>query len=94
MKIAETYTEDGGRLVIRQTHDFNPTLKAASELRSHGMGDLGESKLVGLVPLKMWHEWAKAAGVSAGDHDAMREVVARNLNSPDYAHLRVWEGKY
>jgi hypothetical protein len=24
----------------------------------------------------------------------MREVVAREMNSSDNAHLRVWEGKY
>ena len=33
-------------------------------------------------------------GVSPGDTKAMREVVARELNSSDNAHLRVWEGRY
>lgn len=85
---------DGNRLVVKQTHDWNPTLNAARELRLNGKTGFGESKLVGLVPMKLWHEWAKSAGVRPDDHEAMSDVVARNLSNPDYAHLRVWEGKF
>jgi hypothetical protein len=44
--------------------------------------------------MKVWAEWAKKWGVNPNDTAAMREVVAREMNSSDNAHLRVWEGKY
>jgi len=94
MKIAEQITDDGGRLIVKQTHDFNPTLNAARDLRLNGKTDFGQSKLAALIPMKLWHEWAKSAGVRPDDHEAMADVVARNLNNSDYAHLRVWEGKF
>ena len=94
MKLAEQVTVDGNRLVVKQTHDWNPTLNAAKALRLNAKTDFGESKLAALVPMKLWHEWAKSAGVRPDDHEAMADVVARNLNDPDYAHLRVWEGKF
>ena len=93
-KIRETFHEDGEKLVIKQTHDFNPVLNKASQLRSMGKTDFGDSKLVGLVPMKLWHEWAKKWGVNANDSNAMREVIAREMNNADNAQFRVWEGRY
>lgn len=93
-KIKEQVFEDDGKLIVQETHDFNPVMDRAKALKSAGRDALGESKLVGLVPMKMWHEWAKKWGVSPSDNAAMREVVARELADRDNAHLRVWEGKY
>jgi hypothetical protein len=94
MKIAERVFLDENKLLVQETHDFNPTLEMAGRLRSGVVGHLGESKLVGLVPMKMWAEWAKKWGVNPNDASAMREVVARELADSDNAHLRVWGGKY
>jgi hypothetical protein len=93
-KIAERVFEEDGKLIVQETHDFNPILEKAKALRSAGADALGESKLVGLVPMKMWHEWAKKWGVNPNDSHAMREVVAREMNDSNNAHLRVWQGKY
>jgi len=93
-KIAEQMFEEDGKIVVKQTHDFSPVLERAKALKSAGGGHLGESKLVGLVPMKVWAEWAKKWGVNPNDTAAMREVVAREMNNSDNAHLRVWEGKY
>jgi hypothetical protein len=93
-KIAERIHEDDGRLIVQETHDFTPVMDRAKALKSAGRDSLGESKLVGLVPMKMWAEWAKKHGVKAGDNAAMREVVAKELADRDNAHLRVWEGRY
>jgi hypothetical protein len=93
-KIAEQVFEEDGKIIVQETHDFNPILEKAKTLRSAGADALGESKLVGLVPMKMWAEWAKKWGVNPNDSHAMREVVARELNNSDNAHLRVWQGKY
>lgn len=94
-KIGERIHWDGNKMIVQETHDFNPVLEKAKALRSAGADGLGkDNKLVGLIPMKLWHEWAKEAGVKASDTKAMREIVARKMNDSDYSHLRVWEGKY
>ena len=94
MKIATRLHEDEGKLIVQETHDFSPVLERAKRLKSEALGDLGESKLVGLVPVKMWAEWAKKWGVDPNDAKAMKEVVARELMDRDNAHLRVWDGRF
>lgn len=94
MKINETIKFEDDKLIVQQTHDWNPVLEKAKALKDAGLESAGESKLVGLVPMKMWAEWAKKWGVNPNDTTAMREVVARELNDSDNSHLRVWEGKY
>ncbi len=93
-KIAEKMFEDDGKIIVQQTHDFTPVLEKAKALKSAGADSFGESKLVGLIPMKVWAEWAKKWGVNPNDTAAMREVVAREMNNSDNAHLRVWEGRY
>ena len=94
MKLSERLTVEDGKIIVQQTHDFNPVLEKAKALKSAGADGLGESKLVGLVPMKLWAEWAKKWGVNPNDSHAMREVVARELNDSNNAHLRVWEGRH
>lgn len=94
MKISERITADGTRLTVRQTHDWNPVLDQARMLRDAGKGVRGESRLVARIPRKLMVEWAKEAGVSLDDHDAMQDVMARKLNDPAYSQFRVWEGRY
>jgi len=93
-KISEQTFEEDGKIIVQQTHDFSPILERAKALKSAGADSFGESKLVGLVPMKVWAEWAKKWGVNPNDTAAMREVVAREMNNSDNAHLRVWEGRY
>lgn len=93
-KIAERMFEEDGKIIVQQTHDFTPVLERAKALKSAVADSFGESKLVGLVPMKVWAEWAKKWGVNPNDTAAMREVVAREMNNSDNAHLRVWEGRY
>jgi hypothetical protein len=93
-KISEKMFEEDGKIIVQQKHDFSPVLERAKALKSAGAGHLGESKLVGLIPMKLWAEWAKKWGVNANDAAAMRDVVAREMNSNENAHLRVWEGRY
>jgi len=94
MKISETIKIEDNKVIVQQTHDWNPVLEKAKALKDAGLESAGESKLVGLVPMKMWAEWAKKWGVDPNDTTAMREVVARELNDSDNSHLRMWEGKY
>lgn len=94
MKIAERHTLEDGKLIVQETHDFNPVLDKAAALRSAGKTDFGESKLVGLIPMKLWAEWAKKWGVRPDDKQAMKDVLARELQNPDNAHFRVWGGRF
>lgn len=94
MKLKEEVFEDDGKLIVKETHDWSPVVEKAKALKSAGMDGNSESKLVGLVPMKMWAEWAKKWGVNPNDTTAMREVVARELMDSDNSHLRVWEGNF
>ena len=93
MKIAESLSVDGTKLVQRTTHDWNPVLDQARMLRDAGKGVQGESRLVARVPRKLVHEWAKAAGLTMDD-PALSDVIAKNLMSGDYDQFRVWGGTY
>ena len=93
MKLSERTFEQDGKLIVQQTHDFSPVLEAAQTLRQAGKTDMGESKLVGLVPMKMWAMWAKEAGLRLDD-PAMADVVKRKMLDSDFGGLRVWEGRY
>ena len=95
-KISEsmTFDETTGKILIKQTHDWNPVLEKAKALKSAGLDGASDNKLVGLVPMKMFYEWAKKWGVDYTDTQAMQEVVAKEMMSSDNANLRVWDGKF
>ena len=88
------YDEENDKIIIEQKHDYTPILNQTAQLRSDGKTDFGESKLVGVIPMKMWAEWAKKWGVKPSDTNGMKDVVARELADPDNAAFRVWGGKF
>lgn len=92
MKLSERMTVEDGTLHIQQTHDFTPVAEKSKAMQSAGMWNLGESRLVANIPMKLWAEWAKKHGVRADDHGAMKEVVHKELMNSDNAHFRVWNG--
>lgn len=92
MKLSEQMTVEDGTLHIRQTHDFTPIAEKSKALQSAEAWDMGESRLVANIPMKMWSEWAKKHGVRVDDHGAMREVVHKELMDPDNSQFRVWNG--
>jgi len=69
-------------------------MEKAKALKSAGIDGGGDNKIVGLIPMKMFYEWAKKWGVDHKDGPAMEEVVAREMMDSDNAHLRVWGGKF
>lgn len=83
-----------GQLVMKEQHNFHAVAEKAKSLKSAGLDTLGESKLVGVIPMKMWHEWAKKHGVKVSDTEAMKEVVHKEMMNPDNSQFRVWDGKY
>lgn len=92
MKLSEQMTVEDGTLLVKQTHDFTPVAELSKAMQSAGAWNLGESRLVANIPMKVWSMWAKKHGVRADDHGAMREVVHKELMNSDNAHFRVWNG--
>lgn len=96
-KISEKliWDETDKKMVVQEQHNFQAVADKAKALKSAGAGDLGnDNRLVGLVPMKMWHEWAKKWGVEPGDTDAMKEVLKKELLNSDNSQFRVWDGTY
>jgi hypothetical protein len=96
MKVGEQILYDNAedKIVIQKTHDVNPELHRAEMLREAGVGQTGEKRLVGTIPLNLIAEWCKEAGVKWDDTLARQEVVKRKILSGDFDKFRVWKGTY
>lgn len=84
---------EGGKLIHKKTHDFDPAIRHAKMLRDAGKQEFGESKLVGTIPLALVGEWLKEAGI-AWDDPARDDVIKRKILSGEFDQLRVWKGTY
>ena len=89
----QTMWIEDDRLRVLDTFDPTPALNLAAKLRSAGATGFGESRLAATIPMELWTAWSREAGLKPND-PAMSAVVARKLNDPDYAHLRVWNGRF
>lgn len=94
MKIAERVTTDGDKLIIQQTHDVAPAMERAAMLRQSGLGVQGNSRLVGTIPTALLETWAREAGVSVTDTEAVREIMNKKIMSGEFQKFRVWEGTF
>ena len=94
-KIAERIILDDSenKLIVKSTYDYTSALETASQLRSAGAENLGESKLIGVIPAEIIYQWAKKWGVRYDDAGAMEEVMLRELMDSDNFKFRVWEGQ-
>jgi len=96
MKIGEKiHHEDNGQtLVVEKIYDNEPYLDEVKAIKDSGLGQTGEKRLVGRIPLHILSQWIKEAGLRWDDHDAVRDVIKRKMLSGDFDKLRVWEGTY
>ena len=96
MKIKEiVHHDDGGdTLTIERVYDSQPVLDSVKEIKDAGLGQTGDKRLVGRIPLHIMAQWLKEAGISWSDHEAAKEVIKRKILSGDFSKLRVWEGTY
>jgi hypothetical protein len=96
MKVGEQILYDNAedKIVIQKTHDVNPEMHRAQMLRDAGVGQTGEKRLVGTIPLNLIAEWCKEAGVKWDDTQARQEVVKRKILSGEFDKFRVWKGTY
>ena len=95
MKIGEKiHHEDGGNtLVVESIYDNAPVLRQVEQLREAGVGQTGDYRHVGRIPMHLLTQWLKEAGVSWGSKEA-KEVVKRKMLSGDFDKLRNWQGTY
>ena len=96
MKIAEKihYDHADDRLIVQKVHDLNPEMNRAKMLRDAGVGQKGEHRLGGAIPLTLIAEWCKEAGVNWDDQSARQDVVRRKILSGEFDKFRVWEGRF
>ena len=96
MKINEQVHHDkkNDKIIVESTHDNNPALVRAEQLREAKVGITGDNKLVGTIPIHIIKMWCDEAGVKWGDNEARRDVVKRKILSGDFDKLRVWKGTF
>lgn len=96
MKIKEiVHHDDGGdTLTVERVYDNQPVLDSVKQIKDAGLGQTGDKRLVGRIPLHIMAQWLKEAGISWTDHEAAKEVIKRKILSGDFSKLRVWEGTY
>jgi len=95
-KIKEiVHHDDGGdTLTIESVYDNEPTINQVKQIKDAELGQKGDNRLVGRIPMHILSQWLKEAGVDWSDHGAAQEVIKRKMLSGDFAKFRVWEGTY
>ena len=92
-KIAGSITDNhDGTITVARTHDVQPYLDKAAALRSMDATTMGESWHVASIPSFLIYQWAKEAGVSVTDNEAVKEVMMKKLMSGDASKFRVHQG--
>lgn len=96
MKIGEKFHDNhDGTFVVESIYDNTQHMKRLDHLREvnpHNV--LSDSYMVGSVPLHIFSQWLKEAGVRWDDRDAAREVLRKKLLDGEFKKLRVWEGTF
>jgi len=94
-KIAERFTFEDDRIIIKRTHDASHMLKDAQQARELTENSFGSDyKLAAVVDMALLNVWLKEAGVAWSDTEAVKEVLNRKLMSNECSALRVWDGAF
>lgn len=94
MKIKEEFIDgEGSTFHIKETHLNQPYLDRVRMLRDAGPTFSGESRQVASIPMHVYSQWAKDAGVAWGS-EAHKEIARKKILSGEYNKLRPWEGRY
>jgi hypothetical protein len=93
-KIGERMFIEGDKIVLHERHDLNPYLETARQYRDAGVGQSGEHRLVGHLPMSLVADWVREAGLKWDDTEAVQEVIKKKILSGDFDKFRVWEGRW
>lgn len=94
MLIKETITPIHNGIEIRKQFDNNPYLEEAKQIRDQGLGQTGENRLVGRIPVHLVAEWVKEAGIAWSDNEAKKDLIHKKMLSGEFDAFRIWKGKY
>lgn len=95
MKISETPTwMDDNLLIIKNTHSADHIMNRLRSARDAGLGQSGEMRHVGTLPIAMVAEWCREAGVKFNDVHARADIVKKKMMSGEFSAFRNWEGSY
>jgi hypothetical protein len=94
MLIKETITPTGTGIEIKKTFDNNIYIEQAKAIRDQGLGQTGESRLVGRIPIHMVAQWIKEAGLSWSDKAATQDLIRKKMLSGEFDAFRIWKGSY
>jgi hypothetical protein len=94
MLIDEKITAVHNGVEVRKKFDNNVYLNEVEQIRKQGLGQTGDNRLVGRIPMHLIEQWAKEAGITWSDRAAMQDLVKRKMLSGDFDKFRVWKGKY
>lgn len=93
MLLRERNFTDDGKLITEKVQAVDPYLERAAAAREIGQAPVSDSWHVATLPAFLVVEWAREAGVSLDDTDAMNDLLARKINDSDFAAFRVKEGR-
>jgi len=93
-KIKEEYRFEGDNIVVKETHDYGGYMHQARQYRDAGVGQSGEHRLAGYLPMSLVADWIKEAGLKWDDQEACAEVIKKKMMSGEFDKFRVWEGKF
>lgn len=97
MKIGERFIPVAGsdtEFVVQETFANDPYLENVKQLRDAGVGQSGESRLIGRIPLHIVEMWIKEAGLKWDDNQAVQDLIRRKMLSGEFDKFRVWEGTF
>jgi hypothetical protein len=94
MLIKEMITPTDKGIEIKKTFDNNVYIEQAKQIRDQGLGQTGESRLVGRIPMHLVSQWIKDAGLSWTDKAATQDLIRQKMLSGEFDAFRVWKGSY
>jgi len=94
MLIKETITPTDKGIDIKKTYDNNVYIEEAKQIRDQGLGQTGENRLVGRLPVHLVSQWIKEAGLSWSDKAETKELIRKKMLSGEFDKFRVWKGTY
>ena len=85
-------TEKG--IEIQKKFDNDVYIEEAKQIRDQGLGQTGENRLVGRIPVHLVVQWMKEAGLSWSDTEAKKDLIRKKMLSGEFDAFRVWKGSY
>jgi hypothetical protein len=96
MKIGEKVHIDevNQKIHVEKIYSNQPYLDRVAEIKRLGLGQDGENRLAGSIPIHLLKQVCDKLGVKWDDVEARKDVVKRMLLSGDFDKLRVWKGTF